>query len=120
MAITNDYKKTFTAFTNPEPASLDVYNWSGSNGFLDFNPDITAKLGGNYTKLTGLDKEKYYTVSTSGTMSKATTVSPYRIYVCKDDEHSKAKITDIVFSFDEEEMATGIEELRMTNDESPV
>ena len=111
VAITNDYKKTFTALTNPEPASLDVYNWSGSNGFLDFNPDITAKIGGNYGKLTSLDSEKYYLVSTSGAMSKAASVSPYRIYVYKDDKNSNAKVTEIIFSFDEDEMATGIENI---------
>lgn len=111
VAITNDYKKTFTTLTNPEPASLDVYNWSGSNGFLDFNPDITAKIGGNYGKLTGLDSEKYYLVSTSGAMSKAASVSPYRIYVYKDDKNSNAKVTEIIFSFDEDEMATGIENI---------
>ena len=114
VAITNDYKKTFTTLTNPEPASLDVYNWSGSNGFLDFNPDITAKIGGNYGKLTSLDSEKYYLVSTSGAMSKAASVSPYRIYVYKDDKNSNAKVTEIIFSFDEDEMATGVENI--TND----
>ena len=111
VAITNDYKKTFTALTNPEPASLDVYNWSGFNGFLDFNPDITAKIGGTYGKLTGLDSEKYYLVSTSGTMSKATSVSSYRIYIYKDDNSSNAKVKEIIFSFDEDEMATGIENI---------
>ena len=111
VAITNDYKKTFTALTNPEPTSLTVYNWNGSNGFFDFNPDVTVEIGGNYTKLMELDNEKYYLVSTSGTMSKATSVSPYRIYVYKDDNNSNSKITDIIFSFDEDEMATGIEDI---------
>ena len=120
VAIVNDVKKTFTTLTTPEPTSLDVYNWNGSNGFLTFNPDISVKIGGTYGKLTGLDSEKYYTVSTSGTMSKASSVSPYRIYIYKDDNSSNAKVKEIVFSFDEDEMATGIEELRMTNDELPV
>ncbi len=120
VAIVNDVKEIFTSITEPEPTSLKVYNWNGSNGFFEFNPDVTTKIGGTYSKLTGLDSEKYYTVSTSGTMSKATTVSPYRIYVYKDDNNSNAKITDIIFSFDENEMATGVEKLRITNDESPV
>ena len=111
VAITNDYKKTFTALTNPEPTSLTVYNWNGSNGFFDFNPDVTTKIGGTYSKLTGLDSEKYYLVSTSGAMSKAASVSPYRIYVYKDDKNSNAKVTEIIFSFDEDEMATGIENI---------
>ena len=111
VAITNDYKKTFTALTNPEPTSLTVYNWNGSNGFFDFNPDVEVKIGGTYGKLTELDNEKYYSVSTSGTMSKATTVSPYRIYAYKDDNNSNAKVTEIIFSFDEDEMATGIEDI---------
>jgi hypothetical protein len=53
-------------------------------------------------------------------MSKVTSVSPYRIYVYKDDNNSNAKITEIIFSFDEDEMATGIEEQQIKNDESPV
>jgi hypothetical protein len=120
VAIVNDVKKTFTTLTPPEPTSLDVYNWNGSNGFLTFNPDISVKIGGTYGKLTGLDSEKYYTVSTSGTMSKATSVYSYRIYIYKDDNSSNAKVKEIIFSFDEDEMATGIEELRIMNDELPV
>ena len=120
VSIVNDVKKTVTTLTNPTPTTLDVYNWNGSNGFFEFNPDVTTKIGGTYSKLTGLDSEKYYIVSTSGTMSKVTSVSPYRIYVYKDDNNSNAKITEIIFSFDEDEMATGIEEQQIKNDESPV
>ena len=111
VAIENYYKTTFSSITELEPTNLSVYNWNGSNGFFDFNPDVEVKIGGTYSKLTGLDNEKYYLVSTSGTMSKATTVSPYRIYVYKDDNNSNSKITDIIFSFDEDEMATGIEDI---------
>ena len=120
VSIVNDVKKTVTTLTNPTPTNIDVYNWNGSNGFFEFNPDVTTKIGGTYSKLTGLDSEKYYIVSTSGTMSKVTSVSPYRIYVYKDDNNSNAKITEIIFSFDEDEMATGIEEQQIKNDESPV
>ena len=120
VAIANYYKTTLASLTEPAQTNLDVYNWNGSNVFLDFNPDVTVKVGGTYSKLTGLDNEKYYTVSTSGTMSKATSVSPYRPYIYKDDNNSNAKVTEIIFSFDEDEMATDIDELRMSNDELPV
>ena len=120
VSIVNDVKKIVTTLTDPTPTNIDVYNWNGSNGFFEFNPDVTTKIGGTYSKLTGLDSEKYYTVSTSGTMSKSASISPYRIYVYKDDNNSNAKITEIIFSFDEDEMATGIEEHQIKNDESPV
>ena len=111
VSIVNDVKKTVTTLTNPTPTPIDVYNWNGSNGFFEFNPDVTTKIGGTYGKLTGLDSEKYYLVSTSGAMSKAASISPYRIYVYKDDNNSNAKVTEIIFSFDEDEMATGIENI---------
>ena len=120
VSIVNDVKKIVTTLTEPTPTNLDVYDWNGSNGFLTFNPDIMVKMGGTYGKLTGLDSEKYYTVATSGTMSKSASISPYRIYVYKDDNNSNAKITDIIFSFDEDEMATSIEEQQIKNDDSPV
>ena len=120
VSIVNDVKKIVTTLTEPTPTNLDVYDWNGSNGFVTFNPDIMVKMGGTYGKLTGLDSEKYYTVATSGTMSKSASISPYRIYVYKDDNNSNAKITDIIFSFDEDEMATSIEEQQIKNDDSPV
>ena len=120
VSIVNAESETVTSLINPEPTSLDVYNWNGSSGFFEFNPDITTIIGGTYSKLKDLDNEKYYKLSTGGGMSKTTTVSPYRLYVQKEDNNCDAKITDIVFSFDEDEMTTGVEELQMTNDELPV
>ena len=112
VSIVNDAKKTFTDLISPTPTDLDVYNWNGSNGFLTLNPDITVQMGGTYSKLTGLDSEKYYMVSTGGSIGKATSISPYRIFIYKDDNNSNAKVTEIIFSFDEDEMATGVEDIR--------
>lgn len=109
--IKNCSEVTISSLANPEPISLDVYNWNGSNGFMTLNPDISVKIGGSYTKLLGLAKGKYYMYSSSGSMSNATSVSPYRVYVYKNDELSKAKITDIQFSFNEENTVTGIENI---------
>ena len=71
-------------------------------------------ITGNYVKKTGLDKANNFVFSESGTMSRATSVNPYRFYITKNDERSSAKISDIELSFDED--VTGIEELLMEND----
>ena len=81
--------------------------------FITYNPDIEVKITGNYAKITDLDNTNNFIFSTSGSMSKATSVSPYRLYVTKNDEHSDAKITDIQFSFE-------VEDLKIANEESPV
>ena len=43
-------------------------------------------------------------------MVGATTISPYRFYITKNDDRSNAKISDIELSFDGEE-ATSIEDI---------
>ena len=111
VSIKNCSEVTISSLANPEPINLDVYNWNGSNGFMTLNPDISVKIGGSYTKLLGLAKGKYYMYSSSGSMSNATSVSPYRVYVYKNDELSKAKITDIQFSLNEDNTVTGIENI---------
>jgi uncharacterized protein YjdB len=108
VSIKNSSEVTISSLENPEPINLDVYNWNGS-GFMTYNPDISVKIGGSYTKLSGLEKAKYYMYSSSGSISNGSTVSPYRVYVYKNDDLSNAKITDIQFSINEDDMVTGIE-----------
>ena len=118
VAVVNDVKVTVTSLAEPKGNKLEVYDL-GTN-FITYNPDIEVKITGNYAKITGLDNTSNFTFSTSGSMSKAATVSPYRLYVTKNDERSNAKISDIQFSFEEDETVTGIEDLKIANDESPV
>lgn len=110
VSIKNCSEVTISSLANPEPINLDVYNWNGSNGFMTFNSDISLKIGGSYTKLSGLDK-KNYVFTSSGSIKNGTSVSPYRLYVYKNDEISKAKITDIQFSLNEDNTVTGIENI---------
>jgi uncharacterized protein YjdB len=111
VSIMNSSEVTISSLTNPEPINLDVYNWNGSDGFITLNSDISLKIGGSYTKLSGLDKEKYYVFTTSGSIKNSAGVSPYRLYVYKNDDLSKAKITDIQFSLNEDNTVTGIENI---------
>ena len=112
VVLKNSSKITIASLEEPQAIKLDVYDYSGNS--VTYNPNIDMTITGNYAKRTGLDKANTFVFSTSGLMSKATTVSPYRFYFTKNDERSSAKITDIQLSFDED--VTGIEELTITND----
>ena len=112
VVLKNSSKVTIASLEEPQAIKLDVYDYSGNS--VTYNPNIDMTITGNYAKRTGLDKANTFVFSTSGLMSKATTVSPYRFYFTKNDERSSAKITDIQLSFDED--VTGIEELTITND----
>lgn len=111
VSIMNSSEVTIYSLAEPEPINLDVYNWNGSNGFMTLNSDISLKIGGTYTKLSGLEQEKYYVFATNGSIKNGTSLSPYRVYICKNDDLSKAKITDIQFSFNEDNTVTGIENI---------
>ena len=118
VAVVNDVKVIIASLAEPKEKKFEVYDLGSS--FITYNPDIEVKITGNYAKITDLDNTNNFIFSTSGSMSKATSVSPYRLYVTKNDEHSDAKITDIQFSFEEDETVTGIEDLKIANEESPV
>ena len=111
VSIMNSSEVTISSLAEPEPINLDVYNWNGSNGFMTLNSDISLKIGGTYTKLSGLEQEKYYVFATNGSIKNGTSLSPYRVYVYKNDELSNAKITDIQFSLNEDNTVTGIENI---------
>ena len=117
VAIKNGSKITITSIDEPQPTSLEVYNLGGN--LVAHNTDIDVKITGNYSIVTDLDNTCNYTFSINGQMISTTTVSPYRFYITKNDERSKAKITDILISLDGEE-ATGIEELLITNDNNSI
>ena len=111
VVLKNSSKVTIVSLTVPNATKLDVYDYVGNS--ITSNHDIDMTITGNYIKKTGLDKANNFVFSTNGTMTKATSVSPYRFYITKNDERSSAKISDIELSFDED--VTGIEELLITN-----
>ena len=112
VVLKNSSKVTIASLAEPNAIKLDVYDYVGNS--ITSNHDIDMTITGNYIKKTGLDKANNFVFSTNGTMTKATSVSPYRFYITKNDERSSAKISDIELSFDED--VTGIEELLMEND----
>ena len=108
VAIKNSSKITITSIDEPQPTKLEVYNYGGN--LLARNTDVEVQITGNYSIVSDLDDANNFTFSVNGQMVGATTVSPYRFYITKNDESSSAKITDIQLSFDGEE-ATGIEDI---------
>ena len=112
VVLKNSSKVTIASLAEPNAIKLDVYDYVGNS--ITSNHDIDMTITGNYIKKTGLDKANNFVFSTNGTMTKATSVSPYSFYITKNDERSSAKISDIELSFDED--VTRIEELLMEND----
>ena len=108
VAIKNGSKVTITSLYEPQPTKLEVYNYGGN--LLARNTDIGVKIIGNYFFVTDLDDANNFTFSVNGQMVGATTISPYRFYITKNDDRSNAKISDIELSFDGEE-ATSIEDI---------
>ena len=106
VVLKNSSKVAIASISEPKATKLEVYDYSGNS--VIYNADIEMTITGNYAKKSGLDNANCFVFSANGSMNKATTVNPYRLYITKNDERSKAKITDIQISFDGEE-ATGIE-----------
>ena len=105
--------------SNPSATSVKVYNFDGVSAALTQKNDVDVRIGGTFSKLTGLDDDYYRAFFTNGSFGPTTSVNPFRMYVYKNDNNSLgSKITSISFDFNDE--TTGIKELRMTNDELPV
>ena len=103
---------------NPTPSNLKVYNFDGISGALTQNTDIKIKIGGTYSQLSNTDKNNYRTLSANGSFDSTTSVTSFQMYVYIDDSSLGSKVTSISFDFNDE--ATGIKELRMNNDKSSV
>ena len=105
--------------SNPTSTYVKVYNFDGVSGSLTQKTDVNVKIGGTFSKFTGLDDDYYRAFFSNGSFGPTTSVNPFRMYVYKNDNNSLgSKITSISFDFNDE--TTGIKELRMTNDELPV
>ena len=111
--ITFDYSTP-----NPPSSNVKIYNFDGISGVLTQNTDVKIKIGGTYSQLSNIDKEKYRALFTNGSFNSTTSVTPFQMYVYIDDSSLGSKITSISFDFNDE--ATGIKELRMNNDNSPI
>ncbi len=105
--------------SNPTSTYVKVYNFDGVSGSLTQKTDVNVKIGGTFSKFTGLNDDYYRAFFSNGSFGPTTSVNPFRMYVYKNDNNSLgSKITSISFDFNDE--TTGIKELRMTNDELPV
>ena len=105
--------------SNPSATSVKVYNFDGVSAALTQKNDVDVRIGGTFSKLTGLDDDYYRAFFTNGSFGPTTSVNPFRMYVYKNDYNSLgSKITSISFDFNDE--TTGIKELRTTNSELPV
>ena len=120
MTFKNSSEVSFEGtVSNPTFTNVKVYNFDGVSGALTQKTDVDVKIGGTFSKLTGLDDDYYRAFFTNGSFGPTTSVNPFRMYVYKNDNNSLgSKITSISFDFNDE--TTGIKELRMTNDELPV
>jgi hypothetical protein len=103
---------------NPTPSKVKIYNFDGTSGALTQNTDVNLKIGGTYSNLTKLDKNNYRVLFANGSFDSTTSVTPFQMYVYIDDSSLGSKVTSISFDFNDE--ATGIKELRMNNDKSSV
>jgi hypothetical protein len=103
---------------NPTPSNVKIYNFDGVSGALTQNTDVKIRIGGTYSQLKNLESNRYCTLFTNGSFGSVTNVTPFQMYVYIDGGTLGSKITSITFDFHDE--VTGIKELRMTNDNSPV
>ena len=103
---------------NPAPSNVKVYNFDGVSGALTQNTDVKIKIGGTFSKLTNLNKKNYRALFANGSFDSTTSVTPFQMYVYIDDSSLDSKVTSISFDFNDE--VTGIKELRMTNENSPI
>ena len=105
--------------SNPTSTYVKVYNFDGVSGSLTQKTDVDVKIGGTFSKFTGLDDDYYRAFFSNGSFGPTTSVNPFRMYVYKNDNNSLgSKITSISFDFNDE--TTGIKELRVSNSELPV
>ena len=105
--------------SNPSATSVKVYNFDGVSAALTQKNDVDVRIGGTFSKTTGLNDNYYRAFFTNGSFGPTTSVNPFRMYVYKNDYNAVgSKITSI--SFDFSEVTTGIRELQMTNEKSSV
>ena len=91
-----------------------TFNHSNSAGIMNENNDYAISFSGSYNKLSPANG---YTFNTDGSIGASANVVPFRAYFVIGKNASNAKI---ITSFDIDAETTGIDQLRMTNNELPV
>ncbi len=104
---------------NPTTSNVKIYNFDGISGALTQNTNVNLKIGGTFSELTNLNKSNYRALYANGSFDSTTSITPFQMYIYVEGKGSLgSKVTSISFDFNDE--ATDIKELRMTNDNSPV
>ena len=93
---------------------IRTFNYSDMGGLMSGNNDYAINISGTYKKES---PAKAYAFNTDGSIGLTASVAPFRAYVAIAKNNTNAKI---ITSFDEDTEATGIMELRMTNDKQPI
>ena len=91
-----------------------TFNHSNSAGIMNENNDFAISFSGSYNKVSPANG---YTFNTDGSIGASANVVPFRAYFVIGKNASNAKI---LTSFDIDAETTGIDQLRMTNNELPV
>jgi hypothetical protein len=91
-----------------------TFNHSNSAGIMNENNDYAISFSGSYNKVSPANA---YTFNTDGSIGASVNVVPFRAYFVIGKNASNAKI---ITSFDVDAETTGIDQLRMTNNELPV
>jgi hypothetical protein len=91
--------------------TFDFYEHSG---IMSENDKYSINFTGTYKKISPANA---CTFNTDGSAGPSASVSPFRAYVALTKNSTNAKV---VFSFDEDSETTGISQLQMSNDKSPV
>ena len=91
-----------------------TFNHSNSAGIMNENNDYGISFSGSYNKVSPANG---YTFNTDGSIGASANVVPFRAYFVIGKNASNAKI---ITSFDVDAETTGIDQLRMTNNELPV
>lgn len=91
-----------------------TFNHSNSAGIMNENNDYAISFSGSYNKVSPANA---YTFNTDGSIGASANVVPFRAYFVIGKNASNAKILTI---FDIDAETTGIDQLRMTNNELPV
>ena len=91
-----------------------TFNHSNAAGIMNENNDYAISFSGSYNKVSLANG---YTFNTDGSIGASANVVPFRAYFVIGKNASNAKI---ITSFDIDAETTGIDQLRMTNNELPV
>lgn len=94
--------------------AIRTFDFYEHSGIMSENDNYSINFSGTYKKISPANA---CTFNTDGSAGPSANVSPFRAYVTLTKNSTNAKI---VFSFDEDAETTGISQLQIANDKSPV